>query len=113
MEENTISQVGDVFNNLGQWGIVGIILAVIASMLLVVFAVLGSVTIFMKGGFIDSTRSLIHQVAELNTRSTNLQAVTDKQEEAIDRHSDILIDHEGRIHTLEESEKPRKREHKQ
>ena len=104
MGENTISQVGDVFYNLGQWGITGIILAVIASMLLVVFAVLGSVAFFMKGGFIDSTRSLLQQVAELNTRSTNLQAVTDKQEETLDKHSDILVDHEGRIVTLETKE---------
>lgn len=108
MGENTITQVGDVFNNLGQWGIVGIILAVIAAMLLVVFAILGSVTIFMKGGFIDSTRSLLQQVATLDTRSANLQAVTDKQEEAIDRHSDMLVDHEGRIVTLETKEGKKK-----
>ena len=108
MGENTITQVGDVFNNLGQWGIVGIILAVIASMLLVVFAILGSVTIFMKGGFVDSTRSLLQQVAELNTRSTNLQAVTDKQEETLDKHTDILVDHEGRIVTLETKEGKKK-----
>lgn len=113
MSDSTITQVGDAFANLGEYGLVGIVLAVVAAMLIVVLAIIGGVAFFMKGGFIDSFRALITQVAELNTRSTNLQAVTDKQEEAIDRHSDILVDHEGRIHTLEESEKPRKREGRQ
>ncbi len=104
MGENTISQVGDVFNNLGQWGLVGIVLAVIASMLLVVFAILGTVVFFMKGGLVDSIQALRAQAAEQNTRATSLQAVTDKQEDTLDRHEATLVNHEGRIVTLETKE---------
>ena len=108
MGENTITQVGDAFAQLGQYGLVGIVLAVIAAMLIIVLAIIGGVTFFMKGGFLDSMRAMIAQVAELNTRSTNLQAVTDKQEETLDKHTDILVDHEGRIVTLETKEGKKK-----
>lgn len=108
MGENTITQVGDAFAQLGEYGLVGIVLAVVAAMLIIVLSIIGAVAFFMKGGFIDSFRALISQVSELNTRSTNLQAVTDKQEEAIDRHSDILVDHEGRIVTLEHKKEEKK-----